>query len=124
MTFIVDAPAGNEQAVVGTEGASQVDALGIPTDIYAFYENEATKTANAKENIDIFKQISLLNTLKSKVNILHEMLSRKSNVYIFGAGGTTSWFLPKLLKIFNDAFNKVPSLRYDLNIILIDNDIV
>ncbi len=44
--------------------------------------------------------------------------------YIFGAGGTTSWFLPKLLKIYNDAFNKVPDLRYDLNIVLIDADIV
>lgn len=96
----------------------------IPNDIYLSYPNEAEKTQRAKESLGFLKQTALLNDVKKDVNVLHESLKKKSTVFIFGAGGTTSWFLPKLLKIYNDAFNKVPELRYRLNIVLIDNDIV
>lgn len=96
----------------------------IPTDIYLSYLNESEKTQRVKDNFNFLQMAQLITKVKSEVNVLHESLKKKSNVFIFGAGGTTSWFLPKLLKIYNDAFNKVPALRYDLNIILIDNDIV
>lgn len=108
---------------VEQEGATIV-APTVPTDIYLTFDNEAEKTLKAKDATNVFQQIALVNKVKEKVNVLHESLKKKSNIYIFGAGGTTSWFLPKLLKIYNDAFNKVPELRYDLNIVLIDADIV
>ena len=94
----------------------------IPTNIYLQQANEAEHTALLNENFNIFQISSMMNTLKDAINPLHQMLKQKSKVFIFGAGGTTSWFLPKLLKIYNDAFHKVPSLRYDLQIVLIDAD--
>ena len=96
----------------------------IPNNIYPFFEQEREKTEAAKAALGFLKITSLLNQVKKDVNILHESLDKKSTVYIFGAGGTTSWFLPKLLKIYNDAFNKVPEKRYRLNIVLIDADVV
>ena len=94
----------------------------IPNNIYLQQPNEAERTVLLNENFNIFQISGMVNTLKSTVNPLHHMLKQKSKVFIFGAGGTTSWFLPKLLKIYNDAFHKVPSLRYDLQIVLIDAD--
>ena len=94
----------------------------IPNNIYLQQPNEAERTVLLNENFNIFQISGMVNTLKSAVNPLHHMLKQKSKVFIFGAGGTTSWFLPKLLKIYNDAFHKVPSLRYDLQIVLIDAD--
>lgn len=112
-----------DAAQVPEEEATKV-APSIPSDIYLTFDKEAEKTQQANEAFNIFQTLALINKVKEKVNILHENLSKKSNIFIFGAGGTTSWFLPKLLKIYNDAFNKVPNLRYDLNIILLDHDIV
>ena len=120
MTTIVNAP---ETTVEEQQGATQV-APTLPTDIFVSFDNEAVKTQNAAAQFNVFETIKLVNDVKSKINVLHESLKQRSNIYIFGAGGTTSWFLPKLLKIYNDAFNKVSDLRYDLNIVLIDADIV
>lgn len=106
------------------EASETKTEVKVPTDIYLTCLNEAEKTQRVKDNFNFFQMASLLTKVKSEVNVLHESLKKQSNVFIFGAGGTTSWFLPKLLKIYNDAFNKVPALRYDLNIILIDADIV
>lgn len=94
----------------------------IPSNIYPRFTNEDKITEAINENFNIFQINSLINTVKSNINPLHISLEKKSKVFIFGAGGTTSWFLPKLLKIYNDAFNKVPTLRYDLQIVLIDLD--
>lgn len=112
------------EAVANQEEVAKVTSPEIPTDIYLSFDQEQEKTTKVDETLNIFQILELINKVKEKVNILHENLSKKSNIFIFGAGGTTSWFLPKLLKIYNDAFNKVPNLRYDLNIVLIDNDIV
>lgn len=106
------------------EASETKTEVKVPTDIYLTFLNEAEKTQRVKDNFNFFQMASLLTKVKSEVNVLHESLKKQSNVFIFGAGGTTSWFLPKLLKIYNDAFNKVPALRYDLNIILIDQDVV
>lgn len=106
------------------DAATSPEEVKIPTEAYVCLPDEAAKNQRAKETFDFFKIAGFVNKVKEDVNILHESLKKKSNVVIFGAGGTTSWFLPKLLKIYNDAFNKVPTLRYDLNIILIDGDIV
>ena len=118
MTTIVNAP---ETTVEEQQGATQV-APTLPTDIFVSFDDEAVKTQNAAAQFNVFETIKLVNDVKSKINVLHESLKQRSNIYIFGAGGTTSWFLPKLLKIYNDAFNKVSDLRYDLNIVLIDAD--
>lgn len=73
---------------------------------------------------DIFKLTQIQSTIKKYYNVLHQHLQSQGKIFIFGAGGTTSWFLPKLLKIYNDAFHKVPNLKYDLEIVLIDADVV
>lgn len=109
-TTIIDAP------------VTQTNSTSIPKDIYLEFKDEAAKTQQATDTFDFFKLSQLVSKVKDQGNILHESLKKKSNIYIFGAGGTTSWFLPKLLKIYNDAFNKVPGLRYDLNIVLLDAD--
>lgn len=111
-------------APVETKDEATKVAPSVPTNIYLTFDREEEKTQQAESSFNIFQTLDLINKVKEKVNILHENLGKKSNIFIFGAGGTTSWFLPKLLKIYNDAFNKVPNLRYDLNIVLIDNDIV
>lgn len=100
----------------------EVKAPVIPDNIYLRFNEEEQITQTINENLNIFQINSLINTVKASVNPLHLALQKKSKVFIFGAGGTTSWFLPKLLKIYNDAFHKVPNLRYDLQIILIDQD--
>ncbi len=48
----------------------------------------------------------------------YKVLQDNNNIYIFGAGGTASWFIPKLLKVCNHYPNKA------FNIILIDGDVV
>lgn len=100
----------------------EVKAPVIPDNIYLRFNEEEQITQAINENLNIFQINGLINTVKASVNPLHLALQKKSKVFIFGAGGTTSWFLPKLLKIYNDAFHKVPNLRYDLQIILIDLD--
>ena len=101
---------------------SEVKSSVIPNNIYLRFNEEEQITQAVNENLNIFQINSLINTVKASVNPLHLALQKKSKVFIFGAGGTTSWFLPKLLKIYNDAFNKVLTLRYDLQIVLIDLD--
>ena len=48
----------------------------------------------------------------------YKVLQDNNTIYIFGAGGTASWFIPKLLKVCNHYPNKA------FNIILIDGDVV
>lgn len=45
-----------------------------------------------------------------------------SKIYIFGTGGTGGWFIPKLVKILNDASAKF--LVNKVEVILVDGDIV
>ena len=47
-------------------------------------------------------------SIKEKLDILSYNLKHKKNIFIFGAGGTTSWFLPKLLKLYVSSFLKKP----------------
>lgn len=100
----------------------KVETPNIPNDIFQRFERESVITDAITNNMNIFQINSVVNKVKEKFNPLHENLKNKSKIFIFGAGGTTSWFLPKLLKIYNDAFHKVPNLRYDLNIVLVDHD--
>lgn len=76
------------------------------------------------EKFTAFQQIRFLNNLKKLIDVPAFHLKNKPRMFIFGAGGTTGWFLPKVLKIFNDIFNKRPDLRYNFEIVLIDADIV
>lgn len=55
-------------------------------------------------------------------HMLRRVLETKSRIVMLGAGGTASWFLPKLLKIYNDAFTKCPDATYPLEIVVIDGD--
>lgn len=84
------------------------------------FKDESEISQKLQEDVDF---LDLLSTKKyfSK-NMLRDTLSQKSRVVMFGAGGTASWFLPKLLKIYNDAFTKCPDLKYDLEIVIIDGD--
>lgn len=100
-----------------------MEALQIPSDIFLHYD-EAEKVQKIDSEFNTFQLLALIRSVKELVNPLHFNLEKKSKVFIFGGGGTTSWFLPKLLKIYNDAFNKVPSLAYKLEIVIIDADII
>ena len=53
---------------------------------------------------------------KSTIKPLDENII--NNIFIFGAGGTASWFLPKLLKVCNH----YPKSGF--NIVLLDGDVV
>lgn len=109
-----------------TEMAAGVSAA-VPAfnpNIFVNRPNEIQIQEQIASSFSVFDLLPLIKNVKSTVNITHETLKKKSNVFIFGAGGTTSWFLPKILKIYNDLFHKVPSLKYNINIVLIDADIV
>lgn len=122
LTAVPPAIAAVEVEEVATEEGT-LESLKIPSDIFLHYdEEEVVKKIDAKFNM--LKLFSFIKNVKEVSNPLHFNLRKQSKVFIFGGGGTTSWFLPKLLKIYNDAFNKVPSLAYDLEIVVIDADIV
>ncbi len=112
----------NTENTITVETEVEDSTKKVPSNIYQVFRNEHLVTQQISEQLNVFKTGKLLSTIKEKINPLHFQLKKKSKVFIFGAGGTTSWFLPKLLKIYNDAFNKVPGLRYDLEIVLIDQD--
>lgn len=84
--------------------------------------NEISKAV--AEKYTAFEQIRFINSLKKVINIPTYHLKNKPRMFIFGAGGTTSWFLPKVLKIFNDLFSKHPELKYPFEIVLVDGDVV
>lgn len=98
--------------------------MNINVQDYVYKANEDGITTSLEENYSTLDLIKILTEIKSNFSILASNLQKRSKIFIFGAGGTTSWFLPKLLKIYNDAFNKLPESRYNLEIILIDKDIV
>lgn len=86
------------------------------------YINEDLICSSIDSGVDFMKM------MKAKVElskgVLGNVLKRKSRVVMFGAGGTASWFLPKLLKIYNDAFHKRQDLAYELEIIVVDRDFI
>lgn len=84
------------------------------------YEDETKLQADATREVGFVEMIQLRSTISK--NLLKDVLNRKSRVVMFGAGGTASWFLPKLLKIYNDAFTKCPDKAYDLEIVIMDHD--
>lgn len=86
--------------------------------------NESEITQNVSNNINVFDIIKIKKCITDNFSVTQHFLKRKSNIFIFGAGGTTSWFLPKLLKIYNDAFSKNPALKYPLEIVLVDEDVI
>lgn len=88
---------------------------------YLYEDENATYDAITKE-ADFLSLLEVRQTLST--NLLRSTLQKKSRVVMFGAGGTASWFLPKLLKIYNDAFTKCPDLAYDLEIAIIDGDVI
>lgn len=71
--------------------------------------------------IDGLDKFAFLRLLKNAKEIPREYSDQK--LFIFGAGGTTSWILPKLLKIYNDLLHK-RSHNFKVEIILVDGDIV
>lgn len=92
----------------------------LPSSSKYLFEDEDKIAADITKGVDF---LSLLNTRQMLSQpLLRDMLSKKSRVIMFGAGGTASWFLPKLLKIYNDAFTKCPDLAYDVEIVIIDGD--
>ena len=93
-------------------------------DTFTHLVDEDKITGEIASKFNILQLNKMIMLYKANQNILGENLRLKSKVFIFGAGGTTSWFLPKLLKIYNDAFHKSPSDRYPLEIVLMDQDIV
>lgn len=90
---------------------------------YPYFEKYDELNRTIQESFNILELGSLLNSIKKETNLLQFNLSNRKNVVIFGAGGTTSWFLPKLLKLYNDAFHKQPNFVFNLNIVLVDGDI-
>lgn len=84
--------------------------------------NEAECTQAIQESYNTMQIIKIKNIITSNMSVTQNFLKPKPNIFIFGAGGTTSWFLPKLLKLFNDAFYKNPGAAYPLEIVLIDKD--
>ena len=111
----------NTENTVAVETETEDSTKKVPSNIYQVFKNEDLVTQQINEKLNVFKAGKLLSTIKEKINPLHFQLKKKSKVFIFGAGGTTSWFLPKLLKIYNDAFNIVTGLLYDLEFVLIDH---
>ncbi len=65
-----------------------------------------------------YKEKIVLRQFADSVN-LQKILTKNTNIYIIGAGGTTSWFLPKLIKILN-----IFSHEKSFNILIVDGDIV
>ena len=135
-TIFVDAVSSTPELTAGTatvdavkvdeetsEVESTLESLKIPNDIFLRYDEESV-IKKIDEKFNTFKFLNLIKRVKESVNPLHFNLRKQSKIFIFGAGGTTSWFLPKLLKIYNDAFHKVPSLAYNLEIVLIDADLL
>jgi len=94
------------------------DSLDIRTKYR--YEDETKLQADATASVGFVEMIQLRSAVSK--NLLKDVLNRKSRVVMFGAGGTASWFLPKLLKIYNDAFTKCPEQAYDLEIVIMDHD--
>lgn len=84
------------------------------------FEDEQKIHNQISEQTDFLSLLEARRVLSQPM--LTDILGKKSRVVIFGAGGTASWFLPKLLKIYNDAFTKAPSLAYALEIIIVDGD--
>lgn len=84
------------------------------------YADETQLHKDITEDVGFINMIQLRSALSK--NVLKDVLHRKSRVIMFGAGGTASWFLPKLLKIYNDAFTKCPEQAYDLEIVVMDHD--
>lgn len=119
-TTVVEAASDSSASPV--ESDPTISSLNIPNNIFLHEENEETITETIKSNTNFFELANVIASIKKEINPLHRSLKKKSKVFIFGAGGTTSWFLPKILKIYNDAFHKVPNLSYDLDIVLIDKD--
>lgn len=85
-----------------------------------YFKDEEAVVQKIKEEMDFLDLINAHNYFSKFV--LEDTLAAKPRVVMFGAGGTASWFLPKLLKIFNDAFTKRPDLAYELEILVIDGD--
>lgn len=91
-------------------------------DVYSkyYFKDENKVTAELDAKLDFVEYLQARAYFSR--NMLRNFLKQKSRVVMFGAGGTASWFLPKLLKIYNDAFTKCPEDAYELEIVIIDGD--
>ena len=94
----------------------------LPSSSKYLYEDENGTYEKITQEADFLSLLELRQTLST--DLLRTTLRKKSRVVMFGAGGTASWFLPKLLKIYNDAFTKCPDLAYDLEIVILDGDTI
>ncbi len=93
---------------------------GLSNHRYLYNEEQIAEQVAAQT--DFLGMLQLRKELSG--SLLENTLKRRSRVVMFGAGGTASWFLPKLLKIYNDAFTKRPDLAYELEILILDGDTV
>lgn len=94
----------------------------LPEATRYFIKDEVVKTEETLSTLDFMDVLSARTLLSG--TFLRNILECKSRIVMFGAGGTASWFLPKLLKIYNDAFFKCPDKVYPLEIIIIDGDVI
>lgn len=94
----------------------------LPTRSKYIFEDENQLADKISREVDFLALLDTRQVLSK--NMLQDMLRKKSRIVMFGAGGTASWFIPKLLKIYNDAFTKCPELVYELEIIIIDGDTI
>jgi hypothetical protein len=76
-----------------------------------------------KQAINSLNPFTLLPVLQYAKTANKGWMTAVNKIFIFGAGGTTSWFLPKLLKIYNDLLYKRNN-SFNIEIILIDKDVV
>lgn len=95
---------------------------GLPTSLKYVFQDEEKLYNDISASSDPFSLLEARQLVSE--DILQNVLKKRSRVIMFGAGGTASWFLPKLLKIYNDAFYKLPDLKYELEIIILDNDVI
>lgn len=83
-----------------------------------FFKKNKLKKQTEKYSPKSYKEKVLLGQVAKSFN-LQKILKESTNIYIIGAGGTTSWFLPKLIKILN-----IFSNQKSFNILIIDGDVV
>jgi len=84
---------------------------------------------NMEQIVDSFfdDATSFINKSLSHMSIKGKSVEFPHNIIIMGAGGTSSWFAPKLTKIINDAFSKNlisndGSTKF--NIVYVDGDVI
>lgn len=95
------------------------------TDFDKYTSEEILDFVQESISSDIEYLESKENNIMLASQISHEPISPPSAIIVFGCGGTGSWFIPKMIKVVNDAINKRDAIKKCLkHIILVDGDTV